>query len=178
MCPSMWAHWRHLANMIELVLFSAHPTPQPKRQIDRFSRFCTTHGRKSLYFTMGDPFPKNCPFSWGIWTSWFLGPFWAHNPNGITIGSGVYTQVTAECPFYKWDARSPSKLLPISMGRSGPHLIHGSLSPPKSSTQAASRSVQPFVQSSLVWQTDRQTDGPRYSVGNNRPHLRATRSKN
>jgi len=39
MCPPMWAHWRHLANRIELVLPSVHPSPQPKRQIDRFSRF-------------------------------------------------------------------------------------------------------------------------------------------
>jgi len=38
-CPPMWAHWRHLANTIELVLPSAHPSPQLKRQIARFSRF-------------------------------------------------------------------------------------------------------------------------------------------
>jgi len=35
----MWAQWRQLANMIELVLSSAHPSPQPKQQIDRFSHF-------------------------------------------------------------------------------------------------------------------------------------------
>jgi len=43
-------------------------------------------------------------------------------------------------------------------------------------TQTGSRSVQPFLQGSLVWQTDRHkdrpTDRPRYSVGNNTPHLR------
>jgi len=35
-----------------------HLTPEsiPKRHIDRFSRFCTAHGR-FLYFTMGRPFP-------------------------------------------------------------------------------------------------------------------------
>ena len=60
-----------------------HQSPQPKRQIDRFSRFCTAHGRKSLYFTMGAPFPKiSC------WIStpsnlWFLGPVRAHNPNHV-----------------------------------------------------------------------------------------------
>jgi len=60
-----------------------------------------------------------------------------------------------------------------SHGGSGPHLIHGSLGlrPPESSTQTASQSVQPFLQGSLVWQTDRQTDRPRYSLGNNRRHL-------
>jgi len=41
--PHMWVHWRHLANTIELVLPSANPSPQPKRQIDRFSRFCRAH---------------------------------------------------------------------------------------------------------------------------------------
>jgi len=46
------------------------------------------------------------------------------------------------------------------------------LGPPESSIQMASGSVQSFLQDSLVWPTDRQTDRPRYSVGNNRPHLR------
>ena len=65
MCPPMRAHWRHLANTMELVLPSAHPGPQPKRQIDRFSRFYTAHGTNSLYFTMGAPFSKSCPFPRG-----------------------------------------------------------------------------------------------------------------
>jgi len=34
-----------LANTIELVLSSAHLSPQPKRQIGRFSHFCAGHGR-------------------------------------------------------------------------------------------------------------------------------------
>jgi len=59
-----------------------------------------------------------------------------------------------------------------SHGGSRPHVIHGSLGPPASSTPTASRSAQPFLQGSLVWQTDIQTDRPRYSVGNNRPHQR------
>ena len=51
--------------------------------------------------------------------------------------------------------------------------------PSNPTTQTASRSVQLFLQGSLVWQTDRSTDRqtnrptdrPHYSVGNNRPHL-------
>jgi len=35
----MRAHWRYLANMIEFVLPLAHPSPQPKRQIDRSASF-------------------------------------------------------------------------------------------------------------------------------------------
>jgi len=53
------------------------------------------------------------------------------------------------------------------MGDLDPHLIHGSPGPPKSSTETASRSDQPFLQGLLAWQTDR----PRCSVSNNRPHL-------
>ena len=65
------AYWRHLANTIKLVHPSAHSSPQSKRQMDRFSRFCTAYGRKCLYFTMGAPIHQNCPFPWGsgVWTS-------------------------------------------------------------------------------------------------------------
>ena len=41
------ADWRHLVNTIELVHPSPQWSPQPQRQIDRFIRFCTAHGRKS-----------------------------------------------------------------------------------------------------------------------------------
>jgi len=158
----MWAHWRHLANTMELVLPLPHPSPQPKRQIDRFIRYCTARGRKSLYFTMGVPFPKIAgPFSW----------------------------VTAECPYtLQWDAPPPLKIahsimpalcslcncvlsfflsvlcslrLPVIIkvssylmlfpwGDLNAHLIHGYLDPPESSIQTASRSVYPSLQGSLV----------------------------
>jgi len=101
-------------NTIDM-LISAHPNTQPKRQIDRFSRFCTAYCRKSLYF----PFPKNCPFRGGSGppsNTWFPGPTLVLNSNGISIGSAV-------------------------------------------------------LQGSLAWQTDWQTDRPRYSVGNSMPHL-------
>jgi len=44
-------------------------SPQSKRQMDRFSRFCTAYGRKCFYITMGAPIHQNCPFPWGIWAS-------------------------------------------------------------------------------------------------------------
>jgi len=58
-CPPMRAHWRHLANTIELVHPSAHSSPQPKQRMDRFTRFCTAYSRKYLYFTMGAPIHHN-----------------------------------------------------------------------------------------------------------------------
>jgi len=119
MCPPIRAHWRHMANTIELVRPLAHPNPQSKRQIDRFSRFCTAHGRKSLYSTMGVPFPKIAPSYGRIWTASntrFLGPIRAHNTNGISICSDVFAQMTAECPYTsQWDIPSPS-ILPLPMG--------------------------------------------------------------
>jgi len=78
------------------------------------------------------------------------------------------TEITTEYPYtLQWDARSlpPPKNIASSHRDLNPHLTHGSLSQPESSTKTASRSVQPFLQGSLVWQTDRQTDRPRYSVG-------------
>ena len=101
----------------------------------------------------------------------FLQPIRAHNPNGISVGSAVFAQMTTECPYtLQWNAPFSPQCCRFPCGDLDPHLKHGSLGPPESSssTQMASRSVQPFLQSSLLWQTDR----PRYSVGNNRPHLR------
>jgi len=58
----------------------------------------------------------------------------------------------------------------LSRGGSGPHLIPGSLGQPESTSQTAPRSVQPLLRGWRRWQTDRR----RYSVCNNRPHLRST----
>jgi len=113
MCPQGRAHWHHLANTIKLVLFSAHPSSQPKLQIDRFSRFCTVHGRKCMLILYnGDPFPKIVPSRGKIGTpsiSRFLEADRAHNPNCITIGSAIFAQVTAECQYtLSWVPLSPN----------------------------------------------------------------------
>jgi len=69
--------------------------------------------------------PQNCPFRWRIWTPsilWFLGPIQTHNPNGISIGSAVFTHTTVECPYtLRWNAPSPPpKNCPFQSGGSGP----------------------------------------------------------
>ena len=97
------------------LIHGSHPNPQPKRHLDRFSRFCTAHGRVSLYFTIGCAFlPQYYPFSWGC------------------------------------------------------RPIHAS-SQPKRHLDRFSRFC---IDRPTDRQTDRQTDRPRYSVGNDRPHLR------
>jgi len=50
---------------------------------------------------------------------------------------------------------------------------NGVLVPSESSTQTASRSIQPFLQGSLVWQTDRQTDHATRSVATGRIYVRS-----
>jgi len=93
----------------------------------------------------------------------FLRPIRAHNPNGISIGLPVVAQMTAECRvslYFTMGCPSPPKNCPFSRRDLDAHVIHDSLGPPESSTQTASRLVQPFLQGSLVWQTDRQTDRP------------------
>jgi len=64
-----------------------------------------------------------------------------HKPNGISIGSAIFGQLTAVSL-----GTSPSKL-PVRTGRSGSHLAHGSLGPPELTPQTASWLVQPFLHS-------------------------------
>ena len=86
---------------------------------------------QKIYFTIGDHFPQYYPFSWGSgppFNSWLLRPVRAHNRNGITIGSDVFAQVTAECPHaLQWVPLSQKIALP--MADMDPHLTHDFLSP-------------------------------------------------
>jgi len=123
MCPPMWTHSHHLANTNQLVLLSAHPNPQPKWQIDWFNRFCTAYGRKSLYFTMGDPFPKNCLFSWG-----YLDPHLIRDSLGQSEPTVQTALRSVQLFSHRWPQRAailyngkpllPSKF-PLLVGRSG-----------------------------------------------------------
>jgi len=89
--------------------------------------------------------------------TWFLGPILAQNPNGISIGSTVFAEMTVECPHtLQRDTSSPLKIA-HSHGGSGPHLIHGSLSPPESSNGI---SIGLAVFAGLTSVTDRQIDRP------------------
>ena len=146
-------HWRHLVNMIEFVHPLAHSSPQPKWQINRFSHFCTAHGRVSS----GIPPVRHAPFLWGIWTpsnNDYLGP---SKPKIQTASRSVQPFYTDDCRVsctLQWVALLPASKLPLPMGDVDPHVILSSLGPPEFSTQTASWSVQLFSQGSLVWQTD------------------------
>jgi len=95
-CPSQgWSG--PLFNMIPWV----HPSPQPKRHLDRFCRFfCTDDCRVFLNFTMRCPIP---PFKSALShgrsgppsKTWFPGPTRVLNPNGILIGWAVFAGLTS-----------------------------------------------------------------------------------
>ena len=87
-----------------------------------------------------------------IWTMWFHGP----HPNGISIGSAVFAQLTTECRYILCNGLPISHLkLPHPMGDLNPLPFNTwFLGPTRdlnpNCTQTASRSVQPFLQGSLV----------------------------
>ena len=134
-------------------------------------RIAATHGRLNCVRQaepMSDP-SNRC----------FLGPTPLSNPNGISIGTAVFAQLITDDPYtLQWAALS-IKIVPLRTWDLDPRLTHGSLGQPVSMSQTPSRSVQPFCR---AHDRDRQTDRPRYSVCNNRPHLRritaTTRPKN
>ena len=118
----------------------SHKAASPP-QMDGSIVFANLPSRKS---TLAPPSEQD-------WTSASFRSTQVHNANSKSINSAVFAQLTAERPYIlEWATPSPSKLpLPIEDGTIGPS---------ESSTQTASRLVQPFLQGSLVWQTDRMTN--------------------
>jgi len=119
----------------EVVHSSSHSISQPKRQIDRFSRSCTAHGRRCLYFTVGAPIHQNCPISRGDLDSDVthdaLGPLSPQTKRHLDRFC-LFAQVIAGCPYIlQWFTRFPLKIAPFH-GGSASHVIHGSLGPPES----------------------------------------------
>jgi len=114
----------------------------------------------------------------------FHGPTRVQTPDGISLSSAVFAQLTAASPYIllynlhviftlQWATTSPSKL-PLPMGHLDPHLIRGSLGPPESLNKRHLDRLRSFLLGSLVCQTDRKTDRPGYLVCDNRPHLRTS----
>jgi len=134
----------------------AHPSPWPKRHLYRFSRFCNS----------------SCQSIDGHVGAWFLGSTRLSIPKRhLDRFSRFCTAHGRQRLYFTMGALSPK--IAYSNGVSGPHLIHGSLGPSESSAQTASWSVQPFLQGSLLWQTDRPTDDATRSVTIGRIYVRS-----
>jgi len=100
--------------------------------------------------------------------SCFRGPLRVYVPNGISIGSAALHSSRQRVPIlYDGPSLSPVKIA---------HLLWGIWTssntwfPLESTTQTASRLLQPFCR---AHDRDRQIDIPRYFVCNSRPHLLA-----
>jgi len=88
----------------------------------------------------------------------------SHNPHGISIGSVVFALMIAECPYTLPQSvrilYNGTLLVPQNCpfhGGSGPPSNTWFPGPTQVLNPKSSRSVQLFLQGSLVWQTDRQT---------------------
>jgi len=121
------------------------------------------HRRKCLYFTMGAPSHKNCPFPWGD-----LDPLsnmipWAHaspQPKQHLYWFSRFCKMIAECPYtLQWSAHFRSKLS-HPMGASGPRCNTLFLGPTRVLNPNGISIASAVFAASLMWQTDR----PRYSV--------------
>jgi len=118
----------------------AHPRPQSKWHHDWFSQLCTANSTVSLGMRRHVLSPKNRTFTLGNLdppsNTWFLGP-----PSPYPKQFSCFCTADRSVPIlYNGRFLPPSKL-PLPMGGSWPHLIHGSLGPPESSTHTASWSV-------------------------------------
>ena len=94
------------------------------------------------------------------------GPHLIHDSLGQSQPTIQTASQSVQLISYRWpqsvtilyNGRPFTQSCPFPWGDLDHHLINGSSGQPESSTQMASWSVQPFLQGSLVWQTDRQTD--------------------
>jgi len=119
MCPPMWAHWRHLANMTEYdwtcVSFSPceSTTQTANRLVQAFlhsSRQCRWVHWCHLAIT------NEIVHTGAIWwirlNSCFLRPTRVYNPNGKSISSAVSAQLTAYSPYtLQWATLFPKLAL-------------------------------------------------------------------
>jgi len=147
-----WAHPLSVKNGI--IAAFAHQTAESCYTLQRAATFhliiAPPTGDLNHPLTHGSLYP---PKSSTQTATWLVQPFLHSSPQTLPILYNGPPLLPQNCPF-TW--------------RSGPHLIHDSLHQPESSTQVASGLVKPFLQGSLLRQTDWQTT---LSVGNNRLHL-------
>jgi len=119
---------------------------------------------------MGAPIHQNCPFKWGDLdpcNTWCLGPMRAHNPNGTSIGSAVFAQMTAECAnTLQRFACFPVKiaLYHIGIWSSCNTWFIGFTRVLNPNDNMIVSAVFAVLTSVTDLQSDRQTDRPRYSV--------------
>jgi len=95
---------------------------------------------------------------------------WVHNQDRKSIGSAVFAQLTTESAYTLQLAPLSTRIAPSHEGIWTPWFLGPT---PVLNANGISIASCVFVglSSAADWQTDRETDRPRYSIGNNRPHV-------
>ena len=158
----MWAHWRHLTSTIELVLPSTYPSPQTQTVNWSVQPFLQGSRQTVVRYISATWWIrlKLCTLAPPDEYDWTHASFSQPDSTTQTANRSVQPFLHSwrqNVPIlYNGMPLSPSKL-PLHIGDLDPRLIHGSQGQPDYTTQTANRSVKPFLQGSLVWQTDWQT---------------------
>jgi len=177
MCPPMWAHWRHMVNTIEHVLPSAHPSPQSNSKLIGSAISAQLMAENPYTLQWAIPSPK-LPLLMGG-----SGPHLTHNSLGHSEPRIQMASRSVQPFLHKWPQSVPilyngTPLCPLKIAHSHggfeppPHLTYGWFPVSTSVLNQNGISIGSAVFAGLTSVTDRQTDRPRYSDGNNRPHLR------
>jgi len=156
-------HWRHLANTIELVLPSARPfesttqTANPSVQPFLHSWRQKIYSRMGAWATISPIIAPSYGGSEPPSNTRFLGLIRALNPNGTSVRSAVFAQITTEC-FYtlQWDASFPLKIASCHCGIWTPSNTW--FPGPTRVLNANGISIGSAVFAGLTRVTDRQTD--------------------
>ena len=105
-----------------------------------------------------------------LWTSHVtrcFGSMWAHNANGTSIGSAVFSQMTAECPYtLQWFVCFPLEIVPSHVGirTSCNTWFIGPTRVRNANGNLIGSAIFGGFHSVTDWQSDRKTNRPRHSV--------------
>ena len=123
-CALPWGHsgvtWRIRLNLCFLRPTRVH---NPNGKLIGSAIFVTANGIVSSGMPGHVLSPNNCLFAWRIWAPSNTCLLWStqvYNPNGISIGSAVFAQITAECRYSLQRAAPFSLKITPSHGGSGP----------------------------------------------------------
>jgi len=142
----------------------AHPNPQPEQHLNRFSRFCTAHGRASIYFTMShySPPPQNCPFPCGDQDSYLIHHSFGTSEHTTQTASSLVQQflhiLLQSFPIVYNGPPLPPWKLSLPVGDVDPYLIMEWFPGPTQVLNSNSISISSAVFAGLTTVTDRLTD--------------------
>jgi len=126
-----------LVRLALALMFYCHFVLAGYEQINWLIDRCSTR-TVQLYLPGGAHLPTG--------NTYFLGPTWVHNPNGISISSAIFAQLMARCRVSSGMPRHvpfPTNF-PFAWG-SEPSSNNSFLGPPEPTTHMTSWSVQPFA---------------------------------